>query len=288
MLAEVLTQLVIVIAALLPISVAIFIDRERLARTRTDWRRRLRTAAPIIGILAVVLVINRVARQTAPALSRRIGVHLTATFYNVEGEFILLFQSIATAETTAYFSAIYVYGYTFLLIFPIIAYFTLSDTRIFRRLLAAYALNYAIGLLFYIFVIAYGPRNLMPAELGETMLYDTNPQYKYLTREVNTNTNVFPSLHTSLSATVAAFASMTRSEFPKWFPIAVVLAASVAISTMFLGIHWGIDVTAGLILAAVCVALSDRLVDRWSLSELLDDRFPQLQEWLTDDDGEQA
>ncbi|MGQ3412309.1 phosphatase PAP2 family protein [Natrinema versiforme] len=287
MLAEVLTQLVIVIGILLPISIAIFIGRERLVRTRSEWRTRLRTAAPAIAVLLVVLLINRIARQRAPRLSREIGLHLTSSFYNIEGEFILLFQSIANPETTAYFSAIYVYGYTFLLIFPIIAYFTLSDTRTFRRLLTAYALNYAIGLVLYIFVIAYGPRNLMPAEVAETMLYDTNPQYKYLTREVNSNTNVFPSLHTSLSATVATFAAMTRSSFPKWFPVAVVLAASVAISTMFLGIHWGIDVAGGLLLAALCVVLSDRLVGRWSLSEELGDRFPQIEDrlpWLDRDE----
>lgn len=194
MLAEVLAQLVVAILILLPVSVVVFIDRQRLARTRSEWRHRLRTAAPIIAVLLVVLLINRVARQTAPEVSREVGIHLTAAFYNIEGEFILLFQSIQTAETTAYFSAVYVYGYTFLLIFPIIAYFTLSDTRTFRRLLAAYALNYAIGLLLYVLVIAYGPRNVMPAELTERMLYDTNPQYQYLTREVNSSTNVFPSL----------------------------------------------------------------------------------------------
>lgn len=280
MLAEVLAQLVVAILVLLPVSVVVFIDRQRLARTRSEWRNRLRTAAPIIVVLLVVLLINRIARQTAPEISREVGIHLTAAFYNIEGEFILLFQTIQTAETTAYFSTVYVYGYTFLLLFPIIAYFTLSDTRTFRRLLAAYALNYAIGLLLYVLIIAYGPRNVMPAELTERMLYDTNPQYQYLTREVNSSTNVFPSLHTSLSATVAAFASITRSEFPKWFPVAVVLATSVAISTMYLGIHWGIDVAAGLAVAALCVSLSDRLVDRWSLSEAFGDRLP----WLPDDE----
>jgi len=111
----------------------------------------------MIAVLIVVLLINRVARQVAPKLSRQIGIRLTSAFYNIEGEFILVFQAIQTPETSAYFSSIYVYGYTFLLIFPVIAYFTLSDTRVFRRLLAAYALNYAIGLILYIFVIAYGP-----------------------------------------------------------------------------------------------------------------------------------
>ncbi|WP_226040963.1 phosphatase PAP2 family protein [Natrinema sp. DC36] len=283
MLAEVLTQLVVVIAILVPVSIIVFIGRERLARTRSEWRTRLKTTAPVIAVLIVVLLINRVARQTAPKLSRQIGIRLTSAFYNIEGEFILVFQTIQTPETSAYFSSVYVYGYTFLLIFPVIAYFTLSDTRVFRRLLTAYALNYAIGLVLYIFVIAYGPRNLMPAELMERMLYNTNPEYQYLTREVNASTNVFPSLHTSLSATVAAFAWQTRSAFPKWFPIAVVLAASVAISTMYLGIHWGIDVAAGLLLAALCVSLSDRLVGRWTLEELatkVSDRFPWLQERL--------
>ena len=277
MLAEVLTQLALVISVLVPVSVVVFIGRERLARTRSEWRSRLRTAGPVIAVLTGVLLINRVARQTAPELSRQIGFRLSGAFYELEGEFILIFQSIQTPETTAYFSVIYVYGYTFLLIFPVIAYFTLSDTRIFRRLLTSYALNYAIGLVLYILVIAYGPRNLMPAELMERMLYDTNPQYQYLTREVNTNTNVFPSLHTSLSVTVAAFAWKTRSAFPKWFPVAVILAASVAISTMYLGIHWAIDVVAGTILAAACVVLSDRLVDRWSVAELSEqfvDRLP--------------
>ncbi|MDS0474017.1 phosphatase PAP2 family protein [Natrinema sp. 1APR25-10V2] len=284
MLAEVLIQLVVAVAVLLPVSVVLFVGRERLARTRAEWRSRLRTNAPVIAALIVVLLINRVARQTAPAISREIGIHLTATFYNLEGEFILIFQSIASAELTAYFSTVYVFGYTFLLIFPVIAYFTLSDTRIFRRLLTAYALNYALGLVLYILVIAYGPRNVMPAELAPTMLYDTHPQYQYLTREVNANTNVFPSLHTSLSATVATFAAMTRSAFPKWFPVAVVLAASVAISTMYLGIHWGIDVTAGLLLAALCVRLSDRLVGRWSLSERFGDRYPRLRNHDRDQD----
>lgn len=290
MLAEVLTQLVIVIAILVPVSIIIFIGRERLAQTRTEWRSRLRTVAPVVTVLLVVLLINRVARQTAPKLSREVGIRLTWAFYEIEGEFILIFQSIQTPEMSAYFSSIYVYGYTFLLIFPIIAYFTLSDTRIFRRLLTAYALNYAIGLLLYIAVIAYGPRNVMPAELTERMLYDTNPQYQFLTREVNASTNVFPSLHTSLSATVAAFAWQTRAAFPRWVPVAIVLAISVAISTMYLGIHWGLDVTAGLVLAAGSVVLSDRLVGRWSLEELaemLGDRFPWLQErlpWIQEHD----
>ena len=260
---EVLTQVVLVVGLLLPVSVALFVGRQRLATTRQEWRSRLRLEAPIIVILLAVLGLNRVMRQAGPAISREIGFHMTATFYSIEGEFILVFQRIASAEMTTYFSIIYVYGYAFLLVFPVVAYFALSDTHPFRRLLAAYSFNYAIGVVVYILVIAYGPRNMMPELVGETMLYDNSPQYQHLTREVNRNVNVFPSLHTSLAATVAIFAYRTREQFRLWFPVAVVIAVSVIISTMYLGIHWAIDVVAGLVLAGLAVVLADRLVERW-------------------------
>ncbi len=262
MFVEVLTRVVLVVAIALPIAIGLFVRQERLQTTRREWKSRLRTAAPAIAVLSCVLLLNRYMRQGGMALSTEVGIHMTSTFYNIEGEFILIFQRIASAEVTAYFSLMYVYGYAFLLVFPVIAYFALSDTRPFRRLLTAYSLNYAIGVAVYILVIAFGPRNIMPELLSETVLYESSPQYQYLTREVNRNVNVFPSLHTSLAATVAIFAVKTREEYPLWLPIAVIIAVSVIISTMYLGIHWAIDVVAGLVLAGACVAVADRVVGR--------------------------
>ena len=265
MLAEVLTRVAIVVGFLLPVATAVFVGRERLERTVSDLRPRLRSTAPVLALLGVVLVLNRYMRQN----SANTGIHMTDVIRSIEGEFILIFQDIATPTLTDYFSFIYIYGYTFLLIFPAVAYFMLSDTRTFRRLLTAYSLNYAIGVILYILVIAYGPRNLFAGELV-TVLYDHNPDVQHLTREVNRNTNVFPSLHTSLSATVAAFAYYTRDQYRKWFPVAVLLAISVIISTMYLAIHWATDVVGGLILAALCVTVSRRVVGRWTLDDLRD------------------
>ncbi|AHG02187.1 phosphatidylglycerophosphatase (plasmid) [Halostagnicola larsenii XH-48] len=216
--------------------------------------------------MVVVLLINRFARPRLPDLSWAIDWNLTPVFYAIEGEAVVWFQAFASPALTQYFSFIYIYGYAFMLIFPVIAYFALSDTYPLRKLLSAYALNYVIGLVIYLLVVAYGPRNLMP-EMIETALYDFNPQYQSLTSEVNHNTNVFPSLHTSLSATIALFAYRTRRSYPIWFVVSVPLAVSVAISTMYLGIHWAIDVAGGIVLALVTVKASDQLVGRWSLSE---------------------
>ncbi len=276
MLAQLLAQVAAVVGVLLAISIGVFVGQSRLSTTRVEWRSRVRDAAPIAVVLILVLLFNRTARETLPSLSWSIGWNLTSTFYEIEGQTVLLFQEYATPELTAYFSYVYVYGYVFVLIFPVVAYFALSDTRPLRELLTAYTLNYTLGLLCYVLVIAYGPRNWIPDLVETTMLYNQYPQYQELTGEVNHNTNVFPSLHTSLSATVAMFAYRTRDAYPKWVPVATLLAASVAVSTMYLAIHWAIDVTAGLCLGAISVVLSRRLVGRWSLSEEFDDWWPSL------------
>ncbi|AFZ71868.1 phosphatase PAP2 family protein [Natronobacterium gregoryi] len=261
MLTDVLIRVVAVVGILLPVAVATFVGRRRLATLQMEWRSRFRESGPLLVVLLVVLGINRVMRQEGPTISDAIGIQLTWLFYELEGEFVLVFQSVASPELTAYFSAIYVYGYAFLLIFPGIAYFALSNTIYFRQLLAAYSLNYTIGLVFYLVVIALGPRNVMPDLLAGTMVYDASPEYHHFTRQLNSSTNVFPSLHTSLSVTVAIFAYRTREQYPRWTPVAVVIALSVVISTMYLGFHWVIDVVAGIALAAGCVALSMALVD---------------------------
>ena len=264
MLVQVLTQLALVVGLLTLAGIAVVVGRYRLRDTRREWRSRVRAAAPITVLLATVLLFNSVAREVVPDLSWMIGWNLTWPIYEIEGQFILWLQSYATPWATAYFSFIYIYGYVFLLVFPVVAYFALSNTRPLRELLTAYTLNYALGLVLYVFVIAYGPRNMMP-ELVEALLYDTYPQYQHLTRQVNRNTNVFPSLHTSLAATVAFLAYRTRDVYPIWNVVAAVLGVSVAISTMYLGIHWVIDVVAGIVLAYVSVVLAGHLVGRWSL-----------------------
>ncbi len=270
MLVRVLLQLIVVVTVMTAVSTAAVVGRDRLSKTRREYRDRLKSAAPITGILAISLLFNSVAREIVPDLSWMIGWEVTEAFYDIEGGFVLWVQSYATPVATTYFSFIYIYGYVFLLVFPVVAYFALSDTRPLRELLTAYTLNYTLGLLCYVLVIAYGPRNMIP-DLAEALLYETYPQYQHLTRQVNRNTNVFPSLHTSLSATVAMFAYRTRDVYPKWMLAAIFLAISVAISTMYLAIHWTIDVLAGIVLAYVSITLAERFVGRWSASDLIDE-----------------
>ncbi len=271
---SVLARLVGWVAVMCLVAGVAFVGPRRLYELAHDIGPRVREARREIAGVIVVIVVSALGRGPLETVSELVGMRLTATIYGFEGEFVAWLQAtFVRPELTMYFSWVYVYGYVFLLVFPFIAYAALPDRTTLRRLLAAYGLNYGIGLLFYTLILAHGPRNVMP-DVVTSLLYTFNPDFQALTTEVNTNTNVFPSLHTSLSATVAIFAVLTGREYPGWAVVAVPLAVSVIIATMYLGIHWLVDVLGGIGLAAGTVYLSYRLVDPADRDATDDDAVP--------------
>ncbi|WP_050033486.1 phosphatase PAP2 family protein [Halorubrum halophilum] len=247
-------------SALLVASVAI-VGPRRLYALWNDLRDRLWEIRKPLAALVVVLIASAIGRSSLQTVSELFGLPLTWAIYALEGNFVAWVQAtFGSPRLTMYFSAVYVYGYVFLLAFPFLAYLALPRTTTVKRLIVAYALNYAIGLVLYTIVLAHGPRNVMP-EMVTSLLFTHNPEFMALTGEVNEPTNVFPSLHTSLSVTIGTFAVLTRREYPLWTPIAAWLATSVVIATMYLGIHWLTDVIGGTALALGAVYLSYRIVD---------------------------
>jgi membrane-associated phospholipid phosphatase len=258
---SVVTSVVLWVGAALIVAGPAIIGPRRLAELRGDIGSRLwRVRRPAAGLVAVLLV-SAVGRSALQTVSELFGLRLTALIYAIEGDFVAWVQAMfVTPELTVYFSGIYVYGYVFLLSFPFVAYLALPDATTLKRLIVAYALNYSIGLVIYTVVYAHGPRNLTP-DMVTSLLFTYNPEFMTLTSEVNEAANVFPSLHTSLSVTVAAFAVLTRGEYPRWTPVALWLSTSVVLATMYLGIHWLTDVVGGVALALGSVYLSYRIVD---------------------------
>jgi len=258
-LVSVVLSLVAWVGTMLFVAGVVIIGPRRLYDLWDGWLPRLREVRYPLVALSVVLVVSAVGRGALADLSRIVGFRLTGLIYAIEGDFVTWIQAtFVVPELTVYFSWVYVYGYVFLLVFPFIAYAALPESATLKRLIVAYALNYGIGLIIYTLVFAHGPRNI---EVATSLLYTHNPDFQALTSEVNENTNVFPSLHTSLSVTAAVFGVLTRKEYPLWAPLAGLLALSVMIATMYLGIHWLIDVIAGVALALGSVALAYRLVD---------------------------
>ncbi|ELZ28455.1 phosphoesterase PA-phosphatase-like protein [Halogeometricum pallidum JCM 14848] len=264
--------------ALLVTAAVLVVGPSRLRTAPRTVRANARAVAPVFIALVVVLAANGVIRDIGVELSWLIGLNITGYIHAIEGSTVAFVQSFATPALTAYFGFVYIFGYVFLLVFPLAAYAMYEESRPLRVVLFAYITNYGVGLLCYILFVAYGPRNFMP-DMVQPLLYNSWPQAQLLTSQVNVNTNVFPSLHTSLSGTVALLAWRFRGVYPRWTPVAVFLGVSIAVSTMYLGIHWATDVAAGALVAFASVEAASRAADRQERGEsLMPSRLRELRE----------
>ncbi|MFA9416208.1 phosphatase PAP2 family protein [Natrinema sp. HArc-T2] len=238
----------------------ICLDRTALKRTATDYDRRLTEISPYVGVTALFFLGKRATHGHSLRLSRALDWDLTAEIYAIEGEFVAVMQDVVPEATLEFFSAMYMFGFPFLLVTALVLYFLLPTQRHLKELLIAYLLNYFIGTLLYTLFIVYGPRNHLSSVDG--LMYSFYPQTQEVTAAVSANTNVFPSLHTSLAVVVMLFAWRSREEYPRWFGISSFVTSCVVFSTMYLGIHWLIDVLAGVLLALGSVIGAERIVTR--------------------------
>ncbi len=251
-------QLAVIVGICLVIGLYTIIGTDRLRTLYSEHRERLRDGLPHLAFLGIVFGLSMYWRPIGGEVSWTIGYNITHTLYDIEGYLVPTIQGIATTELTWILSIVYVFGYVFLLVFPLVAYLCLDTLRLFRITVLAYVINYLVGLASYTLFVAYGPRNYMPGE-AHGLMYEVWPEIETLTTHINANTNVFPSLHTSLAVTVALIAWTTRDIYPRWLYVATALAVSITFSTMYLGLHWGVDVVAGIVLAAGSVWLASAI-----------------------------
>ncbi|APW97006.1 phosphoesterase PA-phosphatase [Halobiforma lacisalsi AJ5] len=251
----------VVVAIGLVATCLLCLTAEQVWLTIDTFDRRFASTAPYLAVAAVVFLLKWLTHDERLDLSYAIGWKMTDSIYAVEGTFVAVLQDFVPSSLYGFFSGIYMFGFSYLLFTAAVLTFVLPSQRSFKELLVAYLLNYSLGAVCYTLFVAYGPRNWIPSRV-DGVLYDLYPQTQEVTAAVSAKTNVFPSLHTSLSVVVLLFAWRTHGTYPRWSSIATFVASSVVLSTMVLGIHWLLDVVAGVVLGVGSVVAASRIVDR--------------------------
>ena len=243
-------------------TVLLCLGPRQVSRAMTDAGDRLREVAPYLGAALALLAVKQITQGYRIRLSRALDWNITDELYALEGEFVATLQDLTPEATLEFFTVGYMVGFAFLLLAAPVTYFLAEGDgqRRLKELLVAYMLNYAVGTVCYTLFISYGPRKHLEAVSG--LMYRVYPQTQELTAAVASNTNVFPSLHTSLSVAVLAVAWRSRRTTPRWTPVAAFVAAAVVFSTMYLGIHWLVDVVVGVALGVGSVLAAAAIVDR--------------------------
>lgn len=172
----------------------------------------------------------------------------------------------------------YLFTYAYFWLFPAIMFavflaLVYEDKReVAQFLVAGYFCNLLVVLPFYLF---FPVNEVWVSDFQVRLLPDTiSPLIMEHFRSKSALDNCFPSFHTSLAILIALAA--WRAAQPRMILWANMSAALVISSTLYLGIHWPLDIISGLLAALFCAWLSSNFgLQAFAAAEL---RFRQLRQ----------
>jgi|SRR6056297_1889049 len=250
------TQFTLLVAvpsvALLLVGKRVFLPEERL---RTLFVEFLRTDWKYLGVAWVVTQgVNTVA------LHFHVGRTFTGVIYAIEGATVVAFQAVASTPLTMLFTAIYLAGFPFVVLFT---YFKLKahDEEEARRYAVAYVILVLTAVPFFV---------LFPVKVSslylttvEPLMYELSPAIRYGIHSTDTLVKAFPSLHTGLSLLAALYARKADTAYA--YTVGT-LSLAIVFSTLYLGVHWLTDAVFAMVMVGVAYYVSQKVSEpRWSV-----------------------
>ncbi len=217
-----------------------------------------------MGILFLtVSILFLVAVKIDPIVDARFGLDFTRKIYNMEGDVVTLFQTIQNPVLDYYFAFVYMIGFPFLIYFTPFLYILSKDVDSLKFAVIGYAIAIAIALPFLLFFPVhdiwwssqnYGWYEGRPVQFR---LQEIWPSVIDVFFKFTTLNNCFPSMHSALSA-LMAYTAWIRN-YRRYKYVALLLAMSIPIATLYLGIHWLTDVIGGEAVALISIVLAMKI-----------------------------
>lgn len=224
---------------------------------------RMRTALPAV----VVLSVTTIAAGLQGGFERQVqALHqwdFTWMAWAIEGNLIERFQDAARSPMLDYvFVTVYTAGAFLFYFVPFFILVAMGRGHNAMRIAATMAIIWGVGILFYFFfpvsevwMTASAPYNYTQVE---NVLFEHVPSARTSEQYALATNNNFPSLHVALTTGIATALWLGRE---RWLAIpGTVIAVGVGIATMYLGIHWVVDVIAGIALAFAAAWLAHRRI----------------------------
>jgi membrane-associated phospholipid phosphatase len=175
----------------------------------------------------------------------------------LEGNKVSYFQSLATPTLTYFSVAIYLLGFSFLMIFTFVVLLCTRNSRALKEYAIAFTIIYLTAYPFYIFFPVDVTGHVIPGMVP--LLYQMNPAFLRLAMICSPRLdNCFPSLHAALSVMATLFVLFkTNLRLYKIFAVGTTILIFFAI--LYLGIHWITDLIGGIILAFISYFIATQI-----------------------------
>jgi membrane-associated phospholipid phosphatase len=202
-----------------------------------------------------VLVLNKYELQIEEKM--HLSSDYTSFVFGLEGHFV---QAVQDIFYSPWLTPIIVFFYIFMLqsvLAASLGVYLLDKNRVMLYATCyAIIINYAVAIPFYLYFPVNEVWSYVPAGVRFTML-DVFPKFEQEYRPLSGLNNCFPSLHTSISVTMALLAF--RSGNRRWMVITSISAVVIVFGIFYLGIHWLTDMIGGTLLAVLASTVGVQL-----------------------------
>lgn len=215
---------------------------------------------PYIILVSLVYIFAKSQEAITAALGITPTLRIAEFILLLEGNTVSAFQNMISPALTYFSAFIYLFGFSFLLIFTFVALICSGKVSVLQEYAIAITVAYIIAFPFQVLapvrVTGYTLPNVVP------LLYQLSPVILDGLRSVDPYfDNCFPSLHAALSI-IAMLLIVLRTNLMKYKVVAVLLTLSIQFTIFYLGIHWITDFFGGLVLAVISCGIAIRYRDR--------------------------
>ncbi len=239
----------------------------------TDFINEMLTSRKyLLHFLAMVaiLLFNKIELSIEQQMDY--NADFTASIFGMEGNMVRwIQQTFEQPWLTSVLAYFYVVVFTAMLITSLLLYTTQKHSKLYYALCYAIMLNYMIAIPFYLFFPVMEVWAFKPSQVDFLML-QAFPTFETEYRSLSGLDNCFPSLHTSISVTLAIMALRSNNRF--WRIFVPISSGIIIFSIFYLGIHWVTDMIGGVMLgifaSTVAIMLSENQSEPLSRKALLD------------------
>ena len=178
---------------------------------------------------------------------------------------------LSLAWFTVFMIAVYVGSFMFIFTITFAMFAYIDKFKVASQLMFLNFILLLLSIPFYLFVIVYVPsypKMFYPGAQSivmsmEPLLYNYNPHINDFFIGYDTFNNCFPSMHIGYpTATLLLLMRQTRGYF-RYKIFLFVMIILIAISIIYLGIHWILDIFGGVLIACAGLVLTERLSYRF-------------------------
>lgn len=223
-------------------------------------KRRFMRSLFYVVVLLLILVAVGVKNIAADTLHLNY-VDFTPGIDAMEDGFTTTLQkTLESVYMTDLMTFSYIYLFVFILFFTPFLFIYENKVRAMKAytltLLIAYCVLIPLYLFFPVYVTSYS--NLNPNYIGpggtQPLLY-TNPNHLRLVWGIDRLDDCFPSSHMAIA--IAVLLSVWRyTNFRRYTYVCLISAMLIALSALYLGIHWLLDLIAGAVLSLLSFAFA--------------------------------